>query len=706
MERMINNRLVWYLETNNYISKYQCGFRKQRSTTDHLVRLETFVRESFINRQHLVAVFFDLEKAYDTTWKHGIMRDLHDAELRGRLPIFIGNFLADRQFQVRIGATLSDTHRQEMGVPQGSILSVTLFNLKINSIVKCLLPGVECCLYVDDFLICIRSMNMNVIERRLQQVLNRLHSWTLENGFKFSRSKTVCMHFCQQRKMHNDPQLFLDGTPLPVVQEFKYLGVIFDNKLSFIPHLRYLRGKCLRALNLLKVVAHNRWGGDREMLLMLYRSLIRSKLDYGSIVYGSARKSYLQMLDPIHNQGLRLCLGAFRTSPVASLYAEANEPSLNDRRDKLALQYIFKVKSNKDNPAYDSIFRPQHAHLFEAKPNAIRPLGMRMQPFMDAIPMDINRIDQLRMPQVPPWQRAACAIDYSILIGKKEDVHPVIYQAAFNKLKMQHLGAEYIYTDGSKEGNKVGAAAVTFKSTYKERLPDHCSVFSAELVAILLALQHVQSSSANRWVIVTDSKSALQAIEGQKWQNPLIRNILDVYENLHERNDIVFCWVPSHVGIKGNELADRHAKLALTLPPGNRHIPFTDSRCGIRQFIMNRWQATWQNATSNKLRQIKPSVSEVTPSYGTVRKEEVVLCRARIGHTYLTHCHLLKGEPAPECEHCHSPLTVKHILLECNHYTVTRNQYYTVDSLNSLFNQVEAASILQFLKDIGMYDKF
>jgi len=65
MERMINNRLVWYLERNNLIIPVQSGFRKQRSTTDHLVRLESFVREAFVQRQHAVAIFFDLEKAYE-----------------------------------------------------------------------------------------------------------------------------------------------------------------------------------------------------------------------------------------------------------------------------------------------------------------------------------------------------------------------------------------------------------------------------------------------------------------------------------------------------------------------------------------------------------------------------------------------------------------------------------------------------------------
>ena len=101
-----------------------------------------------------------------------------------------------------------------------------------------------------------------------------------------------CVHFCQQRKIHNDPALYIYGSQIPVVAESKFLGVIFDRKLSFIPHIKYVKAKCIKALNLLKVLSHTSWSADRTTLLHLYRSLIRSKLDYASIVYGSARKSY------------------------------------------------------------------------------------------------------------------------------------------------------------------------------------------------------------------------------------------------------------------------------------------------------------------------------------------------------------------------------------------------------------------------------
>ena len=392
MERMINRRLVWYLESHNLLTNLQCGFRSRRSTVDHLVRFETFCREAFIHNQHLVSVFFDLEKAYGTTWKYGIMRDLHVFGLRGHLPIFIAHFLKDRSFKVRVGSTFSDSHLQEMGVPQGSILSVTLFSMKLNSITQCSKPGVDCSLYVDDFQICYRSSNMSIIERQLQLCLNKLQQWATDNGFRFSKTKTLCMHICQKRGLHLDPHLFLDKSPIPVVEETTFLGVIFDRKLSFIPHLKYVKKKALKALNIIKVIGNTEWGADRKVMLRLYRSLIRSKLDYGRIVYGSARKSYLQMLDPIHNQGLKLCLGAFRTSPVESLYVDAHEPCLGARRAKLSLQYASKIKSLPKHPAYNTVFDNKYMKLFDARPNAIRTFGLRIKQFFTASNIELSDI--------------------------------------------------------------------------------------------------------------------------------------------------------------------------------------------------------------------------------------------------------------------------------------------------------------------------
>ena len=243
MERMVNKRQLWYLESNKLITNSQSDFRKRGSTMDHVVKLETSIREVNVQKQHLIAVFFDLEKAYETTWKFGIMKDLHCLGLRGRLPNFIKSFLSDRQFRVPIGSTFSNLYKQEEGVHQESILSVTLFNIKINSITRCLTPGIDGYLYVDDFCITSRSKCMRTEEC---QCINKITHCANTNGFKISKSKMRCVHFCQLRKMHNDSLKKLDDTEIPVVNEYKFPGIIFDKKLSFISHMKYLKTKTTR----------------------------------------------------------------------------------------------------------------------------------------------------------------------------------------------------------------------------------------------------------------------------------------------------------------------------------------------------------------------------------------------------------------------------------------------------------------------------
>ena len=97
LERMINTRLIWYLEKSGILDRSQCGFRKHRSTTDHLVSLERHLRDAFAQRQQAVGLFFDLEKAYETTWQYGIIRDLHRIGLRGRMTVFVSEYLRDRR---------------------------------------------------------------------------------------------------------------------------------------------------------------------------------------------------------------------------------------------------------------------------------------------------------------------------------------------------------------------------------------------------------------------------------------------------------------------------------------------------------------------------------------------------------------------------------------------------------------------------------
>ena len=210
---------------------------------------------------------------------------------------------------------------KEEGVPQGSILSPTLFTVKINSIIYVLPENIEKS-NVDDLAVYCQSSNMAIIERRLQGCLDKLVTYADENGFKFSPTNTLCVHFCKKNCLQPEPNLKLYGQQLPVEEQDKFLGLFFDKKLSFIPHIKYMKDKCRKALQLLRVISSKDWGGDRKNILRINRSHIRSKLDYGCIVHGSARRSYLAVLDPIiANQGHleHRPLKVFRWRPVSPL---------------------------------------------------------------------------------------------------------------------------------------------------------------------------------------------------------------------------------------------------------------------------------------------------------------------------------------------------------------------------------------------------
>ena len=134
--------------------------------------------------------------------------------------------------------------------------------------------------------------------------------------------------------------------------------------------------------------------------------------------------------------------------------------------------------------------------------------------------------------------------------------------------------------------------------------------------------------------------------------------------------------MPSHVGIKVNEKADSAAKSTLDLPHAQVGVPYTDFKHLIRQYIFSTWQDDLNGVVANKLHSVTPVMGDWQSSYRRCRKDEVVLCRAYIGHTYVTHSYILKKDPPLQCEHCQCTLTVCHILVECNHLTQTRNDIF------------------------------
>uniref|UniRef100_A0A2P2I4W4 RNA-directed DNA polymerase from mobile element jockey-like n=1 Tax=Hirondellea gigas TaxID=1518452 RepID=A0A2P2I4W4_9CRUS len=198
------------------------------------------------------------------------------------------------------------------------------------------------------------SSYIPAIERRLQLATNNVSQWTTNHGFTISDDKTVAVHFNRQRG-HTEPNIRINGRMIIFNQTATFLGMIFDQKLNWKPHIKSLKQSCMKRLSILRSISHTDWGADRVTMLRLYRALIRSELDYGSVIYASAKENVLKTLDPVHNAALRLCTGAFRSSPVPSIYAESGEPPLNVRRMQLSLQFFTHIELLPTSPTYETI---------------------------------------------------------------------------------------------------------------------------------------------------------------------------------------------------------------------------------------------------------------------------------------------------------------------------------------------------------------
>ena len=729
MERMVNERLIHHLEKKKILTKFQCGFRNDKSTTDQLVRFETYIRDAFIDQQHVVAVFFDLHKAYDTTWKYGILRDLYDMGFRGNLPNFIQNFLSDRIFSVVFGSLTSDSYSQEEGVPQGAILSTTLFNIKLNGIAKEICPGVECSLYVDDFVIYFRARTSTCLTRKLQLCINSILEWTTKNGFTIADDKTKAMHFCRKRCC-DDPELFLGDKPISFTNKKKFLGLIWDPKLSFKEHILYLREKCQSSLNLLKVLSSSDWGASRKCLLKLYRALIRSKLDYGCIVYRNASDSLLKKLDPVHNLGLRLSLGAFKSSPVESLYVEANELPLKERRQEQVMKYGLRIKGNPSNPAYNSVFDldfldKYNAPVRSARRGNSRPrrrarsLAVDLAELLEEAQIDVSKILPNVVSTYPPCYSRDVDVSFYLLAYDKSSTTDEIYNAAFNELLQQQY-SDYLafYTDGSKKDEIASWGMYSEYGVASARICDDSSIFTAEVEGINRALRHIEINPriTGKFVIFSDSKSVLESIQNpHNSKNILIKKLNDKLQRIIQtsRKTVKFCWVPSHRNIAGNERADTAAGRARNRVEQRQYrIPYTDFYPKVKQFIRNKWQRRWTQCDAvrpNKLYAIQPELGEFE-IFGLTRKEEAVIHRIRIGHTRLTHAYLMEQRGPikipPTCHFCNNPnemLTVRHIMINCPHFKYTRRRFYYSPSMRHLFESVSLTNIVGFLRTAGIF---
>ena len=263
------------------------------------------------------------------------------------------------------------------------------------------------------------------------------------------------------------------------------------------------------------------------------------------------------VLDSVHNSGLRLALGAFCTSPVSSLYTEANEAPLKERRLKLSMHYYVKTRACIDSPAHHALheFDRTSRNLYAPRPNGrggmtrppAPPIGLKVEEAMTSAEINAKLVCPLRTPNFPPGTHDYDPKRHDLIEGvSKCMISTQEAQAKFNEFREAQGSHDEVYTDGSKMNERVGAAAVinrhfqngeTTSRQLSKWLPDYSTIFAAEATAISLALSYYQHMGPvhHDVVVYSDSMSCLQAIEGEDIENPFICHIMNLLWSLSDK---------------------------------------------------------------------------------------------------------------------------------------------------------------------------
>jgi ribonuclease HI len=304
-----------------------------------------------------------------------------------------------------------------------------------------------------------------------------------------------------------------------------------------------------------------------------------------------------------------------------------------------------------------------------------------------------------------------------LTVYKKELTHPAMYILQYQRLRREtYRGHIPIFTDGSKYDNRVGAAAVCGETRKTISLPNAASIFTAELHALEMAFQIARNLNEELFVIFSDSLSALITLQNKRTPHPLARILQHQIDNLNQEGKTVkLCWIPSHVGIDGNESADKLAKAAALLPAEHIMIFYADWYPIIANKIHTRWKENWQREGKFLLKIQTDPGSRKREQLS--RRNEVVLNRLRCGHTRLTHEYLMNSavqEPPPGCPLClRTRLTVHHVIIDCPVLSNARRQYISLFAddhhpprtiKDVLGGSAHIAEVLQFLQKINAYD--
>ena len=691
-ERMVNNRLYYWLESNKILHNAQAGFRRKSRTEDQLFRLIQNVIDGFQEGKSTTAVFIDLQQAYDRVWKKGLLIKMSRMGIHGKMLSWIQAFLSNRTIQTTFEGSTSSKSTIEEGLPQGSSLSCTLFLIFINDLPD--LINVQKALFADDLVIWTTEKYPILAKAKLNRALKLINLYCNFWKLKINEQKTVFTIFSRSPKTSKLPMdIRLNGQKVKKDDNPAYLGVELDRGMKLSNFMSNLKNKASKRLNLLKRLASTTWGADKSTLRRLYLGYIRSAMDYALPLQNIAPMQAKTSLDRVQNQAAKLISGGMRSTPTAACEIDANLEPLDLRRERAALECIERyrrLEEDHPNRQIADSWTPNQRLQQKSPMDVVRDLEVSHL-------LPNNRQPIHKCSGFPPWTTLQIpTISTSLTdpsVDKKSDPN-ILRTISLETIDSYGQDKIIVYTDGSAfKGTVFAGYGVLMKfpdgssSTVSSSCGDNCSNFEAEVAAIHCAIQQTitlfddNSHPPCDTVIFTDSKSTLQSLENPHENvNNDITCLTQIIQKLLTSYDInlYLQWIPGHSNIMGNDTADKLAKAGAQMEQPEKPISMDTAKRVLKDDFHIAWMTRWTQGTTGRVMfdyMTKPC--KLDPMNCLKRKDQCLIFQFRTGHCRL-NLHLNRINPVhlPYCRNCGDPYeSVDHILFHCQPLKFIRDRY-------------------------------
>ena len=344
-EKMIAFKLKDYLKEKNIIIKQQSGFRNNRQTKDNICFMSQKIKENFNRGKSTCGIFFDIASAFDKVWHKGLLYKLIKHKIPNYIICWLKNFLENRCFVVRIGTMMSVTNNISAGVPQGAALSPILFSIFINDIPLRHKKNRDYgLLFADDLVSLNIFKKYGNVQKHINKYLKKIEKWLTSWRLMMAPQKCNFIIFTQNCKQIEKIDLHFFNSTITLTENTTFLGIRFDKRLTFNTQIKYLQDSCINRLNFLKVVSKRSFGLSIATLNQIYISLIRSIIEYSSIIYPIISTTNFKKLNIIQNKAIKIINRKPLYSSIANI--DTTICNLYERFDLLNLKYFEKALDN------------------------------------------------------------------------------------------------------------------------------------------------------------------------------------------------------------------------------------------------------------------------------------------------------------------------------------------------------------------------